>query len=393
MPAATILFTDIVKFSRRDTATQVTLIEDLSREVQHEIRDLLSPARREPEAIVLPTGDGMAVAFLREQRPRWDFNRVLRLAVRLLRWGDSQVVVAAPNGGPLKVQLRIGIHEGSVEYVSDINGRTNICGDRINHTQRVMDAANDGQILVSDEAVREYLGGERGPMPLHAGLKVRFEGPYDVLAKHGRRLSVYSAVVVGAGERPLNENMAKEPVSKNEYTLALSLQRDALGVEESFRAGFRQATQIALIQLTGKRLIGVVESGELAVAERLTEFRIYMPKAESLAGREAVVPVDVAGELPELTRRWRDYLCNVRARHPKARVKLGLFDYPPFFGASFFNWNVPPAAVHISPFVWGVPANKHPAFDISWEASPRPELVEAYLKGLETLDNGTSDVL
>ena len=152
MPSATILFTDIVGFSLLATPDQARLISSLSGITHHEIRDLLHPPLAPPEAVALPTGDGMALAFLREVRATWKFERVMCLAVRLFEWAaqqKKQLKLKEP------IRLRIGIHDGSIEYVTDINSNANICGDRINYTQRVMDAANENQLLISEDAYKE----------------------------------------------------------------------------------------------------------------------------------------------------------------------------------------------------------------------------------------------
>src|SRR5438034_7782253 len=47
------------------------------------------------------------------------------------------------------IQLRMGVHSGPVNQVTDVNDKTNIAGSGINVAQRVMDCADAGHILLS----------------------------------------------------------------------------------------------------------------------------------------------------------------------------------------------------------------------------------------------------
>jgi hypothetical protein len=47
------------------------------------------------------------------------------------------------------IQLRMGVHSGPVNQVTDVNDRTNIAGAGINVAQRVMDCGDAGHILLS----------------------------------------------------------------------------------------------------------------------------------------------------------------------------------------------------------------------------------------------------
>jgi len=47
------------------------------------------------------------------------------------------------------IQLRMGVHSGPVNQVTDVNDKTNIAGAGINVAQRVMDCGDAGHILLS----------------------------------------------------------------------------------------------------------------------------------------------------------------------------------------------------------------------------------------------------
>jgi len=53
MSAATILFTDIVSFSKKPTAEQRRLVESLTSEVVHELRTLLIPPLDTPSIVAI----------------------------------------------------------------------------------------------------------------------------------------------------------------------------------------------------------------------------------------------------------------------------------------------------------------------------------------------------
>ena len=154
MSAATILFTDIVSFSKKPTAEQRRLVESITSEVVHELRTILTPPLATPSIVALPTGDGLALAFLHRSNQPWNCSTILRVIFRLHQWADNQ---SSPRN---LVNLRVGVHVGAVELFTDINGKANICGDTVNYAQRVMDAASPRQTLFSEAAFREYVGTE-----------------------------------------------------------------------------------------------------------------------------------------------------------------------------------------------------------------------------------------
>ncbi|PYL46172.1 MAG: hypothetical protein DMF32_12715, partial [Verrucomicrobia bacterium] len=47
------------------------------------------------------------------------------------------------------IQLRMGIHSGPINRVTDVNDKTNIVGSGINVAQRVLDCGDAGHILLS----------------------------------------------------------------------------------------------------------------------------------------------------------------------------------------------------------------------------------------------------
>jgi len=123
-----VLFLDIVEYSRKPIAEQLQCKERFNTQVSQAIADI--PAE---DRIILDTGDGVAISFL------GDPEDALRVALALAPW----------FGAATAIQTRIGINLGPVRLTRDINGQPNIIGDGVNVAQRVTSFARPGQVLVS----------------------------------------------------------------------------------------------------------------------------------------------------------------------------------------------------------------------------------------------------
>lgn len=128
-----VFFLDIVEYSKKSVAGQISLKERFNSYLSNAIRDVPVADR-----IILDTGDGAAINFLGDVEDA--LKAALSLRESLLEEDDD-----ADN--PLLV--RMGINLGPVRLVRDINGQPNIVGDGINVAQRVMGFADPGQVLVS----------------------------------------------------------------------------------------------------------------------------------------------------------------------------------------------------------------------------------------------------
>lgn len=128
-----VFFLDIVEYSKKSVAGQISLKERFNNYLSEAIRDVPVADR-----IILDTGDGAAINFL------GDVEDALKAALSL----RESLLKEDPNSdNPLLV--RMGINLGPVRLVRDINGQPNIVGDGINVAQRVMGFADSGQVLVS----------------------------------------------------------------------------------------------------------------------------------------------------------------------------------------------------------------------------------------------------
>src|SRR6478609_9720000 len=128
---AHVLFIDIVGYSK-------LLINEQSEQMQ-KLREIVRGteqfrlAEAEGKLLRLPTGDGGALVF--------------RTSV------EAPVLCALEISKELKkhpeLRVRLGIHNGPVNEITDLNEQANIAGAGINIAQRVMDCGDAGHILLS----------------------------------------------------------------------------------------------------------------------------------------------------------------------------------------------------------------------------------------------------
>jgi TolB-like protein/Tfp pilus assembly protein PilF len=126
-----VLFIDIVGYSK-------LLINEQSEQLQT-LKELLwrteqfRLAEAEGKLLRLPTGDGGALVF------RNSAEAPVSCALEISK---------ALNQHPT-LRVRMGIHSGPVNQITDLNEQANIAGAGINMAQRVMDCGDAGHILVS----------------------------------------------------------------------------------------------------------------------------------------------------------------------------------------------------------------------------------------------------
>src|SRR6516165_12365198 len=160
---AHVLFIDIVGYSKLRTTDQSVQIERL-REIVRGTEQFRS-AEAEGKLLRLPTGDGGALVFRSLEAP-------VLCAVEIAR--------ALRNHPELGV--RMGVHSGPVNEVTDLNEQANIAGAGINIAQRVMDCGDAGQILVSKHAAEDLEQYDQWQPYLH--------DLGECEGKHGERLHV-----------------------------------------------------------------------------------------------------------------------------------------------------------------------------------------------------------
>ena len=164
-----VLFLDIVEYSRKPVAGQISLKDRFNNYLSLAIRDVPITDR-----IILDTGDGAAINFL------GDVEDALKAALSL-----RESLLSEDDSLDPPLMVRMGINLGPVRLVRDINGQPNIVGDGINVAQRVMGFADVAQILVS----RSYYDAVSRLSPQYAGM-FHYQGSRT--DKHVREHEVYA---------------------------------------------------------------------------------------------------------------------------------------------------------------------------------------------------------
>src|SRR5256714_10042103 len=164
-----VLFIDIVGYSKLLIGEQSELIRELKEVVA--TSEQVRVAEEQGRLVSLPTGDGVALVF------RDGAEAPARCALEIAR-----AVKKYP-----KLRLRMGIHSGPVNMVTDLNNRANVAGAGVNIAQRVMDCGDAGHILLSKhvaEDLEEYeqwrpLLHDLGTCEVKHGVRIAIANLYD----------------------------------------------------------------------------------------------------------------------------------------------------------------------------------------------------------------------
>jgi tetratricopeptide (TPR) repeat protein/class 3 adenylate cyclase len=128
---AHVLFIDVVGYSKlliNEQSEQIQTLKEIVRGTEQ-----FRLAEAEGKLLRLPTGDGGALVF--RNNPE---------APTLCAMEISKALKNHPE-----LRIRMGIHSGPVNEISDLNEQANIAGAGINVAQRVMDCGDAGHILLS----------------------------------------------------------------------------------------------------------------------------------------------------------------------------------------------------------------------------------------------------
>jgi len=173
-----VLFIDIVGYSKLLINEQSEQHETLKGIVRG--AEQFKKAEAEGKLLRLPTGDGGALVFRNSP--------------------EAPVLCALEISKALKshreLRVRMGIHSGPVNEISDLNEQANIAGAGINIAQRVMDCGDAGHILLSKRVSDDLEQYPRWRPCLHE------LGECEV--KHGQKISIVNLYddEVGNPKRP-----------------------------------------------------------------------------------------------------------------------------------------------------------------------------------------------
>src|SRR5712691_1284079 len=164
-----VLFIDLVGYSKLLINEQSEQIQKLKQIVRGTERFRLAEA--EGKLLRLPTGDGGALVF--RTSPEAPVLCALEISKELKKHPELRV--------------RIGIHSGPVNEITDLKEQANIAGAGINIAQRVMDCGDAGHILLSKhvaEDLEEYehwrhLLHDLGTCEVKHGVRIGIANLYD----------------------------------------------------------------------------------------------------------------------------------------------------------------------------------------------------------------------
>src|SRR5947207_6673358 len=184
-----VLFIDIVGYSKLLINEQSERLQTLREIVRGTEQFRLAEA--EGKLVRLPTGDGGALVF--------------RTSPEAPALCALEIAKALKNNPELRV--RMGIHSGPVNELTDLNEQANIAGAGINMAQRIMDCGDAGHILVSKHVGEDLEQYPRWRPYLHE------LGECEV--KHGVRIGIVNLAnhEVGNTQLPRKFQAVESPTS------------------------------------------------------------------------------------------------------------------------------------------------------------------------------------
>lgn len=217
-----VLVLDVVGYSTFLITEQTRVINILTDIVRNTARFREADAQR--KLVRIPTGDGMALVFF------GDPCAPLQCAVEI-----STALKDHPE-----IPLRMGIHSGPVNQITDVNEQSSVAGAGIDLAQRVMDCGDAGHILLSQHAAEDYMAFPEWNPHLHD------VGECEV--KHGRRISLVNFFndEVGNSRLPQKYQLAQTIESTGRNHLGT-----ALGGSRPTAAGSGRIAVLPLINISG----------------------------------------------------------------------------------------------------------------------------------------------
>jgi TolB-like protein/class 3 adenylate cyclase len=237
---AHLLLINVTGYSKLLVDDQIELLQELNQIVHR--TESFRMAEASGKLIRVPTGDGMALLFF--QSP----EEPVRCALEI-----SKALQEHPH-----IQLRMGVHSGPVNRVTDVNDKTNMAGAGINVAQRVLDCGDAGHILLS-EHVADDLAQYRHWQPYFHDL-----GECEV--KHGLHLHLFNLYKDNLGNSQVPEKLKRRrwkhasgvsvhPVIRRrwpKYVLTAVLLVSAVALAISFSVFYRRGSPVVARSSSGK---------------------------------------------------------------------------------------------------------------------------------------------
>jgi TolB-like protein/Tfp pilus assembly protein PilF len=238
---AHLLLIDAVGYSKLLVNEQIKLLQELNQIVRS--TECFRTAEKTGKLIRVSTGDGMALLFFHSP------EEPVRCALEI-----SKTLQEHPH-----IQLRMGVHSGPVNQVTDVNDKTTVAGAGINVAQRVMDCGDAGHILLSGH-IAEDLTQYRHWQPYLHDL-----GEYEV--KHGLRLHLVNLYKDNLGNPHLPDKLKRRRRWKRasgvsirpvitpgwpKYVLTAVLLLSAVALAISFSVFYRRGSPAVARSSSGK---------------------------------------------------------------------------------------------------------------------------------------------
>jgi TolB-like protein/tetratricopeptide (TPR) repeat protein len=227
-----VLFIDIVGYSKLLINEQSDQLETLKKIVRGTNQFRLAEVER--KLLRLPTGDGSALVF-----------RTTPEAPVLCAMEISYALKNHPE-----LHVRMGVHSGPVNEITDLNEHANIAGAGINIAQRVMDCGDAGHILLSRRVADDLKHYARWRPYLHE------VGDYEV--KHGEVISIVNFYddEVGNPTPPKNSSPKTTPESLKAIAVLPFVNMSADKNDEYLSDGMTEELINALAKVPGLRVPG-----------------------------------------------------------------------------------------------------------------------------------------
>jgi Adenylate and Guanylate cyclase catalytic domain len=200
-----VLFIDMVGYSKLLINEQTRLLRELNELVQG--TDQFRAAEKKHRLVRVATGDGMALVF--RDSPELPVRCALEISSALQK----------QTSPPL---IRMGIHSGLVNEVTDVNNRKNVAGAGINIAQRVMDCGDAGHILLSKHVAED--------LEHHARWRPFLHDLGQCEVKHGNCIALVNLYSSEAGNPQLPEKIRQIRKKRAANSVLLFSTTAALGL-------------------------------------------------------------------------------------------------------------------------------------------------------------------
>src|SRR5438552_5032716 len=238
---AHVLLIDVVGYSKLLVNEQIEFLQELNQIVRS--TECFRAAETKGKLIRVSMGDGMALLFFHSP------EEPVRCALEI-----SRTLQEHPH-----IQLRMGVHSGPVNQVTDVNDKTNIAGAGLNVAQCVMDCGDAGHVLLSGH-IAEDLAQYRQWQPYLHDL-----GECEV--KHGLRLHLVNLYKDNLGNPHLPDKLKRRRRWKQtsgvsirpiiaprwpKYVLTAVLLVSAVALAISFSVSYRRGSPAVASSSSGK---------------------------------------------------------------------------------------------------------------------------------------------